>query len=241
MNCAVIFAGGTGQRMNTKTKPKQFLELNGKPIIIHTLDKFEDHPQIDAIAVVCVEGWISYLKGLLEKYAIKKAKWVVPGGSTGQQSIRNGLTAIWNDNTVDRDSFVLIHDGVRPLIDAETISRNIECAEKNGNAITVTAASETIINVVENDEISKILDRSVCMMARAPQTFRLCDIVNAHQDAERDGLENMIDSAMLMTHYGYTLHTVNGPVENIKITTPSDFYIFRAIYEARENSQIWGL
>lgn len=241
MNIALIFAGGTGQRMNTKTKPKQFLELNGKPIIIHTLDKFESHPLIDAIVVVCVEEWIPYMKSLLEKYYIKKVKWVVAGGVTGQMSIRNGLYALWNDNEVEKNAFVLIHDGVRPLIDEDTITQNIACAQEFGNAVTVTAATETIINVTQDKKVSHILDRSVCKLARAPQTFRLSDIVSAHQKAEQDGVENMIDSAMLMTRYGFTLHTVEGPIENIKITTPSDFYIFRAIYEAQENSQIWGL
>lgn len=241
MNLALIFAGGTGQRMNTKTKPKQFLELNGKPIIIHTIDKFENHPLIDAVVVVCIEAWIPYMNKLLEKYQLKKVKWVVPGGDTGQKSIWNGLNALWEDETVPRDALVLIHDGVRPLINEETISENIACAEKYGNAITVTVASETIINVGEENQVAAILDRGVCRLARAPQTFRLKDIVSAHQQAETDGAESMIDSAMLMFHYGYVLHTVEGPVENIKITTPSDFYIFRAIYEARENSQIWGI
>lgn len=241
MNYALIFAGGTGQRMNTKTRPKQFLELNGKPIIIHTIDKFEENPLIDAIVVVCVESWLPYMKELLEKYYIKKVKWVVPGGDTGQHSIRNGLYTLWNDASVEKDGLVLIHDGVRPLIDGDTISRCIACAEENGNAITVTAATETIINVTPDDKVAAILDRSVCKMARAPQTFRLRDIVGVHQKAEAEHQENMIDSAMLMEHYGFTLHTVTGPVENIKITTPPDYYIFRAIFEAQENSQIWGL
>lgn len=241
MNIALIFAGGTGQRMNTRTKPKQFLELNGKPIIVHTIGKFEDHPAIDAVAVVCVEDWIPYMKGLVEKYQLKKVRWVVPGGATGQQSIRKGLYALWKDEEIPKDSLVLIHDGVRPLIDGDTIARNVERAKEKGNAITVTAASETVINVAGEDKVSAILDRSICKLARAPQTFRLEDIVGAHQRAAAEGLENMIDSAMLMSHYGFTLYTVEGPVENIKITTPSDFYIFRAIYEAQENSQIWGL
>lgn len=177
---------------------------------------------------------------ILERYRIEKVRWVVPGGETGQQSIRNGLNALWKDDSVPKNTFVLIHDGVRPLITEELISRNIACAEQYGNAITVTVASETIINVT-GDEVSDILDRSKCRMARAPQTFRLSDIMEAHRRAERDGEQNMIDSAMLMSHYGVPLHIVEGPVENIKITTPSDFYIFRAIFEARENSQIWGI
>lgn len=226
--------------MNTKTKPKQFLELNGKPIILHTIDNFERHPLIDAIVVVCLEGWISTMWELLKRYRIEKVRWVVPGGETGQQSIRNGLEAIWADESVPENTLVLIHDGVRPLINEDIISRNISCAEQYGNAITVTPASETIINVTSEDQVSCILDRSKCRMARAPQTFRLCDIIAAHRKAQANSEENMIDSAMLMSRYGASLHVVDGPVENIKITTPSDFYIFRAIYEAKENSQIWG-
>lgn len=241
MNTALIFAGGAGARMNTKTKPKQFLELNGKPIIIHTIENFEYHPLIDAVVVVCLENWIPHMRELLVRYHIEKVKWIVPGGETGQQSIRNGLDALWADKAVPEDALVLIHDGVRPLINEDIISRNIACAEQYGNAITVTPAIETIINVTPEDEVSQILDRSKCRMARAPQTFRLCDIIKAHKTAESEGTQDMIDSAMLMTHYGATLHIVEGPVENIKITTPSDFYIFRAIYEARENSQIWGI
>ncbi len=241
MNIALIFAGGIGQRMNTKTKPKQFLQLNGKEILIHTIEQFASHPQIDAIAVVCLGDWIPYLQTLLEKYAIRKVRWIVPGGRTGQASIRNGLSALEADPSVPKDALVLIHDGVRPLIDADGITRNIACAKQYGNAVTVTPAVETIINVTEENEVADILDRSKCRMARAPQTFRLDELLHAHAQAESEGNVEMIDSAMLMAHYGATLHVVEGPVENIKITTPADFYIFRAIYEAKENSQIWGL
>ena len=137
-NVAVIFAGGTGQRMNTRTRPKQFLELHGKPIIIYTLEAFEDHSEIDGIIVVMLESWIPYTKELIRKYNLKKVKDVVPGGASGQDSIYNGLCAaarFYGD-----DDIVLIHDGVRPLIDEETITANIRGVEKLGTAITVTAA-----------------------------------------------------------------------------------------------------
>ena len=241
MNIALIFAGGTGQRMNSRTKPKQFLELNGKPILIHTLEHFDDHPEIDGIVVVCLKDWIPYLKDLSDRFRLRKLRWIAEGGATGQESIRNGLSLLENDESVPNDSIVLIHDGVRPLINEDVISRNIESARQFGNAITVTPATETIIQVRENREVSNILDRSVCLLARAPQTFVLSDIAAAHRRAENDNYTEAIDSATLMTHYGATLHVVEGPVENIKITTPADFYIFRAITEARENSQIWGL
>lgn len=237
MNYALIFAGGTGQRMNTKNKPKQFLELNSKPIIIHTIEHFEEHPLIDGIVVVCLKDWIPYMNTLLQKFCIKKVLSVVEGGDTGQHSIRNGLLALYENDSVPKDSIVLIHDGVRPLINDSIITDNIECVKKNGNSVTVTPAIETIISVTENDEINEVMDRSVCRMARAPQCFILQDIVENHHKADAEGF-SAIDSAMLMSHYGATLHVVEGPPENIKITTPSDFYIFRAITEARENAQI---
>jgi len=240
MNVALIFAGGTGTRMNTKSKPKQFLELNGKAIIVHTIENFENHPEIDAICVVCIEPWIGYLKDILARDFIKKVRWIVPGGETGQDSIRNGLEAIEKD-CKDSDSVVLIHDGVRPLINDKLISDNIAKVRECGSAITVTPAIETIVAMDNQDEITKITDRKQCFLARAPQSFFVNYIMEAHRKAIAEGIHDMIDSASLMKHYGHSLFTVNGPAENIKITTPMDFYLFRAIYEARENSQIFGL
>lgn len=242
MNTALIFAGGTGTRMKNKDKPKQFLELNGKPIIIHTIEHFDEHPEIDAIVVVCIESWIDFLKNKLEKFNIKKVVNVVPGGKTGQESIRNGLVAI-RDYTfgMEDNPIVLIHDGVRPLINDKVISDNIKCVKENGNAITVVPAIETIIETDDNGNIAKVADRTHCKLARAPQSFYLKDILNAHYKSIKDRKTEMIDSAMLMQYYGAVLHTVIGPVENIKITTPIDYHIFRALVMAKENEQIGGV
>ena len=129
MNIAVIFAGGVGQRMHSVERPKQFLEMNNKPIIIHTLEHFEKHPQIDAIVIACVEEYIPYLKELLYKHRIEKVKKIVSGGKTGQMSIYNGLCAA-KEISSDDNSIVLIHDGVRPLINDDVITRNIESVKK---------------------------------------------------------------------------------------------------------------
>lgn len=240
MNIAVIFAGGTGQRMNTKSKPKQFLDVHGKPVLIYTLEIFQNHSEIDAIILVCLKSWISYCKNLLRKYAITKVKYIVPGGQSGQESIFNGLKCAYEN--YPGDSVVLIHDGVRPLINEQVISDNIECVKANRSAITVSPAIETIVIKSENGAVGQIMERSKCEMAKAPQSFVLNDIYNAHIKAQRDDCENsFIDSASLMQHYGYKLKTVEGVAENIKITTPSDFYVFRAILDAKENLQILGL
>ena len=236
---ALIFAGGTGKRMNTKTLPKQFLELHGKPIIIHTIEHFEAHSEIKDIVVVCVDDWLDYCKDLLAKFNIKKVSQVVPGGETGQMSIFNGLETL-REKYQGNDDYVLIHDGVRPLIDGETISKNIESVKKYGTAITVKPVIETVVQVDEDDIINNVIERSTCQTAVAPQSFVLSEIYSLHMRAQAEKLFDMTDSATLARYFGLPLHTVMGGSENIKITTPSDFYIFRAIYEARENAQIFG-
>lgn len=240
-NVALIFAGGTGTRMNNSARPKQFLELDGRAIIIHTLEHFERHPGIEAICIVCLEAWIPYLKDLLTRFSITKAKWIVPGGTTGQGSIYNGLKAIHDGVENVEEYAVLIHDGVRPLISGKVISDNIESVEKFGSAITVAPAIETLITSDENFEVQNIYNRDRCHLARAPQSFLLKNIWDAHEQARAEGVFNMIDSACLMKRYGYTLKMVNGPMENIKITTPMDFFLFKAIYETQLNSQVFGI
>lgn len=239
MNIAIIFAGGTGQRMNVKTKPKQFLELHGKPILIYTLELFQQAPSVDGIVLVMLDKWIPYSEDLIDKYRISKVKAVVPGGKTGQESIFNGVKKAYE--LFPGDSVVLIHDGVRPLVDVDTIEKCVKLVRKKGNAITVSPAIETIALLDENGEVGKILPRSQCQLAKAPQCFVLNDIYKAHCKAIEEARPDFIDSASLMQFYGHKLYTVRGPAENIKITTPGDFYIFRAIVDARENSQIWGL
>ena len=146
MNIAVIFAGGVGSRMHSKERPKQFLEMYNKPIIIHTLEHFQNHSMIDAIIVVCIESWIPYLNDLLYKFRIEKVKKVVAGGKTGQLSIYNGLKAA-KEVACTEKAIVLIHDGVRPLITEKLITDNIEAVLKYGSAITTAKVKETILHL----------------------------------------------------------------------------------------------
>lgn len=239
MNIALIFAGGTGQRMNSKSRPKQFLELHGKPILIHTLEYFEAHSQIDAICIVCLSGWEEELNRQLRLYQIEKVRWITAGGETGHDSIYNGLKILMEE--CSPEDMVLIHDGVRPLISEELISANIETVKKYGNAITVEDAAESV--VVMEEETNTIKDmprRHLAKTAKAPQSFVLKDIWEVHEMARKDGFKS-IDSSDLMNRYGKKLYTVKSTPYNIKIATPADYYVFRAIYEARENSQIFGL
>lgn len=240
MNIAVIFAGGVGSRMHSKEQPKQFLEMYNKPIIIHTLEHFQNHPLIDKIVVVCIESWIPYLNDLLYKFRIEKAEKVVPGGKTGQLSIYNGLNAA-KELAKNEKAIVLIHDGVRPLITEKLITNNIESVKEYGSAITTAKVKETILVVNEKDSsIDYVPSRSNSRVAKAPQSFWLNDILAVHERALAKEEYNWIDSCTMMQENGFKLHLIDGPSQNIKITTPEDFYTMRAILEAKENEQIYG-
>ncbi|MGX5376805.1 2-C-methyl-D-erythritol 4-phosphate cytidylyltransferase [Ligilactobacillus sp. LYQ135] len=240
MNTAVIFAGGVGTRMRSKDLPKQFLRLHDKPIIIHTLEIFESSPEIDAIVIACVEDWIDHLKNLITKFNITKVKKIVPGGETGQDSIFNGLKAAEEIGSRKED-IVLIHDGVRPLIRQKTLHDDIYSVKKHGSAITSVKVKETVLIVNDNEKIVDVPDRSKSRLARAPQCFYLCDILDAHEKAIQENRHDFIDSCSMMQHYGHELYLVDGPQENIKVTTPDDFYTMRALLDAREDAQIYGL
>lgn len=239
MNIGVIFAGGVGRRMNTKGKPKQFLEVHGKPIIVHTIDIFQNTEAIDAVVVVCVSGWLDYMNNLVERFNLTKVKAVVAGGETGQMSIFKGLEAA--EQLATDDAVVLIHDGVRPLINEEVINANIQSVKETGSAVTSVRAKETVVLVNDSSKISEVVDRTRSFIAKAPQSFYLSDILSVERDAISKGITDAIDSSTLMGMYNRELTIVEGPYENIKITTPDDFYMFKALYDARENEQIYGM
>lgn len=240
MNIAVLFAGGVGTRMKSRELPKQFLVIHGKPVIVRTAELFQRNQQIDEIVIVCVNEWIDYCKSLIDAFSLDKVKRVVAGGNTGQDSIYRGLKAA-NELTCGEKSIVLIHDGVRPLIKDKTINDNITSVKRYGSAITTVPAKETVVSVSGNGDITSVSDRNFTRLARAPQSFWLDDILKSHQWAQDRDEHNYIDSASLMLARGYKLHTIIGPEENIKVTTPDDFFSVQAILNARENKQIFGL
>lgn len=235
MNIAVIFAGGFGQRMHNQDKPKQFLIAAGKPIIVHTAEIFNEHPEIDGIIVVCIRDWIPYMERLVQQYGLPKVKKIVPGGISGQMSIYCGLKAaaeIYGKENV----VTLIHDGVRPLIDQKIITDNIAAVRACGSAITCAPTTETFILVNDDYDLLDVPDRSLSWVAKAPQSFWLKDVLEVQEKAISDGYTNVIDTCTLMWMYGRKLHLIKGSGYNIKITTPEDFQIFQALYESKETS-----
>jgi len=233
-NIAIIFAGGTGSRMEYTDKPKQFLTLDGKPIIIHTIDKFENCKMIDGIAIACKEEFIEVMKELLKEFNIQKVEWIVPGGETTQLSVYNALNAVKNDKRVFDDSIVLIHDGVRPAIDNQLILENIVTTRTHGSSITVVNAFETILVSEDEVTIDNVLNRENVFYARAPQCFYLNDLYKVHVEEKEAGSVNNIDSCSMMNKKGFSINFVKGKSSNIKITTYEDYYIYKAIYELEQ-------
>lgn len=238
MNIAVLFAGGVGSRMKAGTVPKQFLEIHGKPVIVHTLELFEHHPQIDAIAVAILPSARLELEKLIRRFDIEKVRWIVEGGSTGQESRHNALKAVAAD--CPDDSVVLVHDGVRPLINAEIISANIDLVERKGNAITCSKVTETIVESHDH-LLTDVIPRDHLYAAQAPQSFRLGQILDLYDRAVAEGENDSIDSCSLMHKYGLRINRITGPKSNIKITTADDLHVARTYFSIIENQQLYGM
>ena len=239
MNVALIFAGGVGVRMNSGSTPKQFLKIYGKPIIIYTLEVFERCQEIDAICISCVASHMQYMEDLCKKFHINKVKWVVSGGETGQLSIYHGLCKIHEN--YPEDTVVLIHDGVRPIITEKLISDNIHSVKEHGSAVSCAKATETHAQVDEEGNLCQVSPRETAVIAKAPQSFFLKDIWYAHQKALEEGTTTFIDSASMMRHYNFPLHSVLCENDNIKVTNPSDYFIVKSILDAHNDLQAFGL
>ena len=243
MNIAMILAAGVGQRMRSGGLPKQFLKLFGKPIIVYTLEKFQQHPDIDRIVVVCREGYTDYMSRILHEYDLTKVCRVAVGGSSRQASLGRGLEAIRQVGGEAGD-IAVIHDGVRPMVSATTIRENIRVAREHGCAITVHPVSETV--VITEGESATIRDfkkRRSTYSLTAPQTFQLGDLLAAYDAGAGPEYEGMplLDAGMLYASRGGDVRLVKEQGMNIKITTPEDFYYLKAMIELEENKSVFGI
>lgn len=243
MNFAIVLAAGVGQRMRNGGLPKQFLKLMGKPIIIYTLEKFEECGEIDKVIIVCHGAYIDYMENLLSMYQIKKADKVIVGGGDRQSSLLYGLDAIVQCGGRPED-IVMIHDGVRPLVNMATIRENIRVAGQYGCAITVHPVTESVvITESENAGLTDFKKRADTYSMTAPQTFKLENIREAYQkvDLTEDRDVPLLDAAMVYAQAGGEVHLVKEQGVNLKITTPEDFYYLKALLELEEHKYIFGL
>lgn len=243
MNYAIILAAGVGQRMRNGGLPKQFLKLMGKPIVIYTLEKFEQCEEIDQVIVVCHGSYIEQMNSLLNLYHIQKVTKVIVGGSDRQCSLKHGLDVIWKMGAKPEDT-VVIHDGVRPLVSTTVISENIRIAKQYGCAVTVHPVTESVvITDAEEASMDDFKKRADTYSMTAPQSFRLEEILEAYEKIERldeNGIP-LLDAAMVYAKAGGKVHLVKEQGANIKITTPEDYYFLKAILELEENKFIFGL
>lgn len=232
MNIALIIAGGSGQRMNQDI-PKQFINVNDKPVIVYTLEAFQQHPGIDAIAVVCLEGWREILNAYAKQFNITKLRWITDGGKNGQESIKNGIWALKDECAPD--DMILIHDGIRPMVSQEIISDCITKCRKNGSAVTVIPCAEAML--LSDDKLSskETILRDKLARTQTPQAFFLEKLVWAHEEAAKRGITNSIATCTLMIELGEKVSFSTGSEKNIKLTTTDDIEIFKALLVSKKD------
>ncbi len=232
MNIALIIAGGKGVRMNQEI-PKQFLTVREKPVIVYTMEAFQRHADIDAIAVVCIAGWENILSAYARQYGITKLKHIIPGGESGQESIRNGVFEL--EKHYDRNDLVLVHDAIRPMLSADIISDGIATATQYGSAITVIPCQEAMLETQDQLSTCASYPRANLKRTQTPQTFPIGALADAHREALARGITNSIASCTLMVELGHTVYFSHGSEKNIKLTTPEDIDIFRALLTLRDD------
>ena len=233
-NIALIIAGGAGRRMGLDI-PKQFVNVYDKPVLLYTLEGFQCHPQVDAIELVCIQGWEDIVWAYARQYGIDKLKWIVTGGSTGQESIRNGVYAL--EDKCDAEDTIIIHDGIRPLVDAAVLSDVIVKCHQYGNAVTALPYNEQIF--VADDEISTVqyIPRESLRRVSTPQAYRYGKLLWAYRKAfaEEIGIYGSAYTNTMMVELGERLYFAAGSDKNIKLTTKDDLELFKAYLRAKED------
>lgn len=234
MITAIVLAGGSGKRMGHDI-PKQFIKVLDKPIIIYTLEGLQEHPKIDAIEVVCIDGWHDTLRDYAEKHGITKMKWIVSGGNTVQESIRNGV--FFFEDKVSASDIVVVHDGIRPLVDREVLTDVIDKAIINGNAVSSLPYNEQIFVTEDGETTKQYIPRETLRRVSTPQAYRFDLLDRAYHEAFENGIgiDGTHYTNTMMTELGIRLHFAAGSDRNLKLTTDDDLALFRAYL----NSQTW--
>lgn len=226
MNVAVIIAGGSGHRMGQDI-PKQFISVYDKPVLIYTLEGFQKHPQVDAIEVVCIDGWHDVVWAYAKQFGITKLKWIVSGGATGQESIRNGVFHL--EGKCEEDDVVIIHDGIRPLVEDEVLSDVIVKCLRYGNAVSSLPYNEQIFIIDDQESTTKYIPRETLRRVSTPQAYKFGKLDRAYHEAFEKGIGIYGSSYTntMMVELGERLYFAAGSEKNIKLTTKEDLELFR--------------
>lgn len=236
-NIAIIIAGGSGHRMGQDI-PKQFINVYDKPVLIYTLEGFQKHPQIDAIEVVCIDGWHDVLRAYAKQFNITKLKWIVSGGKTGQESIRNGVYNL--EGKANDEDIIVIHDGIRPLVDDSVLTDVLRKAAEFGNAVTSMQYNEQIFVINKEDETTttQYIPRETLRRVSTPQAYRFDILDQKYHEAfeKKIGIFGSSYTNTMMVELGETLHFAAGSDKNIKLTTKDDLELFKAYLKADKDS-----
>lgn len=235
---AVILAGGSGVRMGNVDKPKQYLLLNGKPIIIHTIEKFCINPRFERIIVLCPKNWVIHTKNLMNKYLPDYNRIdVIEGGSTRNETIMNAVSHIENTYGLDEDTVIVTHDSVRPFVTYRIIEENIDNAVKYGACDTVVVASDTIVESLDGQTISSIPDRRQMYQGQTPQSFKALKLREVFNSLTPEEKEILTDAAKILVIKGEPVHLINGEVFNTKITYSYDLEVAEAMIRREDNAE----
>lgn len=235
MNVALLTAAGSGSRMHQDI-PKQFMNVDDRPLIIHTLQRFQSHPSIDAIIVVTLDSWTDVLWAYAKQFDITKLKWVVPGGDTGQESIRNGLLELRKH--CSPEDTVIIHDGNRCFVSAEIISNSLAVAKERGSAVAAIPCVEAVFKSSDGIKSDMTIPREELWRTQTPHTYKLGKLLWAHEEAAKRGIVNTAATCTLMQALGETVYFSRGSEENLKITTVDDLKIFKALLHTRQEDWV---
>lgn len=230
-NYVILLAGGIGKRMGS-TVPKQFIEVNGKPIIAYSIENFQRNPKIDKIIVVCVKDWIDKLKEIVAKYSLSKVEWIIEGGSTGHDSIRNGVFFL--KDKLSPDDFIIVHDAVRPILPQKAIDEVIRVAREKGNASSSIVCHPPIVYTEDFESGITDVDREHVMLTASPQVFKYSLALKCYEQAERENRHDFTFTSSLLIHYGERVYFAKGTTSNIKITTKEDIALFEALLKVPE-------
>lgn len=232
-NYVVLLAGGVGKRMQSET-PKQFLEVKGKPIIVYSIENFQRNDQVESIVVVCIKDWIEHLRSLIEKYKLTKVKWIIEGGNTGHDSIRNGVFFL--KEKCKPDDYIIVHDAVRPILPQKAIDEVLSVAHENGNASSSIACHPPIVYTEDFKSGIKDVDRDHVMLTASPQAYRYSLALKCYVKAEQENKHDFTFTSSLLIHCGERVYFAKGTTNNIKITQKEDLALFEALLSIPEES-----
>ncbi len=230
-NYVILLAGGVGKRMGSDI-PKQFIEVQGKPIIVHTLEKFQQNSQIEKIVIVCVKAWKEYVLNLVKDYSITKAIWIIEGGNTGHDSIRNGVFFL--KDKIELDDYIIVHDAVRPVLPQKAINEVLRVAYENGNASSSIQCHPPIVYTEDFRSGIADVDREHVMLTASPQAYKYSLALKCYEKAEEEGKHDFTFTSSLLIYYGERVYFAKGTTSNIKITTKEDLALFSALLNVPE-------